>query len=554
MFGITPMRRPVNLIEQSQTMFGGREHRAAAGDGSIYDDRNVCADRYPALTVRPRREQRALVAKPNGLHIRDCVAWVDGKNLVIDGVSVAEVADSKKVLAGIQDKLVIWPDKVLYDRGTGELKRLEAAWEGDADFSDGTYAGEPALANTVTVKADLSGIFRAGDGVTVQIYEGGYLGEVLGAHVIQELEYDPDTGKTELRFHEETWRRFVAEAEGGESSGEFVPLPGVGLRIYVIIRRSVPDLDIVFEHHNRLWGAKGGTIYASSLGDPTNWQVFDGLTTDSYELQTGSPGEITGGCSYGGRPMFFKEREIIKVYGDWPGQYSTESWESLGVERGSGGSLAVAGDTLFYKSQAGIMAYTGAYPWSVAEAFGEVKYRNAAAGSDGVKYYVSMEDCDGTAYLYTYDTRYRLWHREDGARMVGFGYDGELYAMEERGVVLILGTPREQTSGEEGISSMVEFADFTDGTTRKKGLERLVLRLEVDAGTKLDIKVQYDSDGVWHTVRRVEGGMAKGQIEVPLTIRRCDHYRLRLEGTGLGGSGWTLYALTRTRYTGSNRK
>ena len=51
-----------------------------------------------------------------------------------------------------------------------------------------------------------------------------------------------------------------------------------------------------------------------------------------------------------------------------------------------------------------------------------------------------------------------------------------------------------------------------------------------------------------------EKTMVKGQIEVPLVIRRCDHYRIRLEGTGGGGDGWTLYALTRTRFTGSNRK
>ena len=76
----------------------------------------------------------------------------------------------------------------------------------------------------------------------------------------------------------------------------------------------------------------------------------------------------------------------------------------------------------------------------------------------------------------------------------------------------------------------------------------------MDKDTTLNIRVQYDSDGQWHTVRRVKGRMTKGQIEVPLVIRRCDHYRIRLEGTGVGGDGWTLYALTRTRYTGSNRK
>jgi hypothetical protein len=173
-----------------------------------------------------------------------------------------------------------------------------------------------------------------------------------------------------------------------------------------------------------------------------------------------------------------------------------------------------------------------------------------------------MEDEAGEWHIFVYDTRHRVWHREDGWRMLAAGFDGKLYAMREvpsenypQGSVLILGEPSKAVALEEkNIRSMVEFADYCDHTTRKKGLEKLLLRLEVGSATTLDIQVQYDSDGNWHTVRRVEGQMVKGQIEVPLVIRRCDHYRIRLEGLSRDDDGWTLYALTRTRYTGSNRK
>jgi hypothetical protein len=480
--------------------------------------------------------------------VRDCLAWVDGTTLKVDSTAVAQVADSRKLMCGIQKKICIWPDKVIFDRSTGELTPMEASWSGEGVFQDGTYAGEFALANTIIIDGDQRALFRAGDGVTVEVG-----GTTHGAYVIQEVEYLEAGNETELRFLENTWEDFVlGEVNTGGEDG-LQPLPRPGMKRQMTIRRSAPDLEGVFEHHNRLWGWHGQTIACCKLGDPTNWQVFDGLSTDSWELVTGSPGDITGGCSYGGRPMFFKENEIIKLYGDDPRQFSTYSTQSLGVEKGSGQSLAVAGDTLFYKSIDGIMAYGGGHPWSVAEDFGGVRYRNAVAGADGVKYYVSMEDEAGEYQMFVYDTRYRLWHKEDGMRIVGYGHDGELYAMEERGWLWALATPR-LTSGEEGISTMVEFADFCDHTTRKKGLEKIVLRLEVDKGTTLNIRVQYDSDGQWHTVRRVEGKMVKGQIEVPLVIRRCDHYRIRLEGTGGGGDGWTLYALTRTRYTGSNRK
>lgn len=548
MYGITPMVRSPGWRETTQTEFGGYDRRAGAPDGALFECLNMCADKHPALTLRPRRGSHASLTKPNALFARDCLVWVDGDKLIVDGAEVGTVTDGPKQIAGIQKKLCIWPDKVMYDRESGELASMEASWSGDGYFSDGTLAGESALANTLMVRADLSGLFRAGDGVTV---EAG--GVSHGAFVIQEMDYDGDRLETHLRFPEETWREFVAEPEEGDTAEDLEPLPNVGLKVAVTIRRTVPELDMVFEHHNRLWGARGSTVYASKLGDPANWQVFDGLSTDSYELTVGSPGDITGCCAFGGRPVFFKEREIIRVYGDTPDTWQLSTLETLGVERGSSASLAVAGETLFYKSPAGIRAYNGGYTWDAGEALGEEKYRNACAGSDGVRYFVCMEDYAGERSVFVYDTRHRVWHQEDG-ELTAFGWHGELYALDDRGWIKVLGDRREQAGGEEGTASRVETSDFTEGTTRKKGVSRVVLRLAADELTTLDIFIRYDSDGEWVRLRRLGGGMVKGQVEVPIRLRRCDHYRLRIDGLSTGGSGWTLYALTRERRAGSNRK
>lgn len=555
MYGFTQMIYSGNWHEKTQDVFGGMDRRAAAPDGALAASVNMSAERYPALTVRPRRGVHAIVEKPNGFFARDCIAWVSGGTLVVDGEAVAELTEGPKLMAGIQKKLCIWPDRGIYDRETGELTQMEAVWEGEGTFSDGTYAGEPALANTITVAGDLTGIFRAGDGVAVTAGIGGVEGEPKGAYVIQEIAYDAEYNETELRFLEETWREYVGEAGDGEELEEGMsPFPGVALKIGIRIQRRVPELEGVFEHHNRLWGWHGGTICCCKLGDPTNWESFNGDATDSWELVTGSSGDITGGISYGGRPLFFKEHRIIRLYGDYPMQYSTSESESLGVEAGSSKSLAIAGDTLYYKSPQGIMAYSGGYPYDVGEAFGEDKYRNAVAGSDGVRYYVSMQNEQGVYDVFCYDTRRRVWHEENGMAFLGMGWHGELYALEERGEVMVLGDRRAETPGEEGISTKVEFADFAEGTTRKKGVSRLVLRLEIDQNTRLRISIRYNSRGDWLLLKELEGELVKDQQEIIIPIRRCDHYRIRIEGSGLGGCGWTLYALTRQRRVGSNRK
>ncbi len=561
MYGIVKKRFSRNFYEQTQEAFGGIDRRKAAGDGAIADMLNMSAAAYPLLTVRPRRREHAIALNPQGFYARDCLCWAQdilengapvAGRLVVDGEEVTRLTAGPKLITGIQSKLCVWPDKVIFDRETGELGQMEATWEGEAIFSDGTYAGEPALANTIIVSEDLTELFRVGDGVAVTAGVGGIEGEPMGAYVIQEIEFDADTGETELRFLEETWREFVQETGGTENKDGSTGFPSVATKIGIRIQRRAPELEGVFEHHNRLWGWHGGTICCCALGDPANWENFEGESTAAWELKIGTPGEITGGISYGGRPVFFKERQIIRIYGDYPAQYSTHETESLGVEKGSGRSLAIAGDVLYYLSNQGIMAYSGGYPYCISEELGDTRYHNAVAGSDGVRYYVSLEREDGESEVLCYDTRHRVWHPENGMKLIGLGWHGELYALEERGWLWVLGEPKEQVY--EEMLTWVEFADFSEGTTRKKTPGRLVLRLEMDEGAELDILIRYDSRGPWEKLRHYKGPMVKDQDEVVIPLRRCDHYRVKLDGRCTGGSTWTLHALTRERCTGSNRK
>lgn len=73
------------------------------------------------------------------------------------------------------------------------------------------------------------------------------------------------------------------------------------------IKRTVPDMDFLCENENRLWGCKEDTIYASKLGDIFNWNVFDGVATDSYSVNVGSAGDFTACCSYLGYPCFSRK-------------------------------------------------------------------------------------------------------------------------------------------------------------------------------------------------------------------------------------------------------
>ena len=523
MSGLPEMIYSDGIAKRQQIQFGGYNHNEYAGDGEIWDMENMRSDLYPLLSPRGPRYQLRRLTKPNGLHAREGLYWVDGTGLYKDGALLAEVANGPKKWVSMGKCLILWPDKIFCDTVSGEVGSLEAGWEGSALIRDGSYAGVPAKANTIYAKgAAWEGLFRVGDAVTVSGCKA-HAGNNKTA-IVREIDGD------ELRFYENGFEI----SEGGDTE-------------QLSIRREVPDLELVCQHEGRLWGCMGDTIFACKLNDPTNWSVYDGLTDDSYFVQVPSPGAFTGCCSYRGYVYFFKEDHIYRVYGDRPSNFQVMDSAGIGVDGGSEASLAIAGETLFYLSRTGVMAYTGGVPQSIAAPFGTERYRNAVAGSDGVKYYISMEDAYGMWHLFVYDTRTGQWHREDSTRAVAITWLDGLYCLTSEGGLWLSGGEAPQgAEAEIGPFAWAEFGDFVEADPNKKGVSKLQLRLELFEGAMVDVLIQFDSDGIWRNVKTLTA-FKKRSWYLPIVPRRCDHFRIMVQGYGK----WILHSLVRESYSGS---
>ena len=528
MSGLPDMVYSDRIQKKITQQFAGYNHNLYAGDGQIWDMQNLTSDYYPLLAPRKPRHYIEDLTTPNGLYGRDGLYWIDGTKFFAGGTEKGTVADNYKTITNLGGKIIILPDKKYYDTETDTFGSLEASWSGAAKIQDGTYVGEAAQANTIYADGvNWTDYFKEGDAVTVS---------GAAAHpgnnktiIIREI------NGSYLRFYENSFEI----SEGGDSET-------------LSIARTVPDMDFICENENRLWGCKDDTIYASKLGDPFNWNVYDGLATDSYAVGVGSAGDFTACTSYLGYPIFFKEDVIYKVYGDKPSNYQVMSSASLGVEHGSSRSIAVAGETLFYLSKAGIMAYSGGIPQAIGSAFGTVRYKNAVGGSDGRKYYVSMQASDGSYSVFVYDTWTNLWHREDSLQILDFGYDREMYFMSADGKIWITPNAREIPYGavsEGTIESIAEFGDFVENDPNVKGISKLQLRIEIDANSSVEIQIKYDSKDEWQTVKRLTAE-TKRSYYLPVIPRRNDHLRLKLIGTGT----WRLYSLVRESYSGSELK
>ena len=513
-------------------------------------------------------------------------------NLYYDGELVKELfvsSKTEKIFASIGDYVVIWPDKVYYDSVSGETGKLEvSASVREAVFChEAAPGGISSESNCLRLGVDVSA-FKAGDAVTIsgcserpknnqtvvirEVGEGVlyfldntlYLEEkrffAAPAEGLPKGKYDTVLDGVsyilavpELAAGDELWwdgTEFTAIVGGveetiawdiGSGSVGVISFGGMTVEEYtesgtITVARKVPDLDFVFEHGNRLMGCKDDTIYISAAGDIFNWNLFDGTAADSFTTDTGTSGKFTGGISYYGYPRFFKEDYIFTLFGDYPAEYALQKYECHGVMEGSGKSLAVVNGRLFYLSRFGPQVYTGSLPSRIADAFGTDRYINGVGGSDGLKYYLSMESTeDGTSHLFVYDTEKGLWMREDDTAMRYAVRATDLYYMDKFGMIGILGRahePPEYALDEDTGEWFVEFGDITDGSPDRKLINKLQIRLEIEDEASVTVKMLFDSGEEWTTVGTIVAGK-KRSVTLPIIPRRLDHFRLRIEGVGM---------------------
>lgn len=399
---------------------------------------------------------------------------------------------------------------------------LDDAWELDAQMVY-TVPAEGLAAGSYTPEDSVGGVHRT---ITVEA------GLTEGERIVIDL--TDVSARAVLSDGSETDLTMEAGAYGTLLSFETetdIPYEEPG---EVTVARVVPDMEYVFEHDNRLMGCAGDTIYVSAAGDMTNWNVFDGTAADSWATATGSQGNFTGGCSYLGYPRFFKENCIYTLYGDYPSEYSLQRYDAHGVMEGSAKSLCVVNGRLYYLSRHGPMVYTGSLPVGIGNAFGTERYRAGVGGTDGMKYYLSMEREDGTNHLFVYDTSKGLWMREDNLRVIWFAAAVDLYYMDWSGGMGILGRamePPEEAEQETEIPWFVEFGEIADDSPDRKLVSKIQLRLMLGEGAEAEVMMLFDSADDWMSVGKISAGK-KRSVVLPIIPRRLDHFRLRIEGVG----------------------
>jgi hypothetical protein len=566
--------------------FLGYDHNLKTGDGEWYDTTNLSSRAYPLMAQREKRGAVRTIANPGGILGRDALLWIEDGVLCYNLLSMAAympgitLSAGKKTLVSMGAYVCIFPDKVYFNT---------------ADFSDNGYMERTNAIDAAAANVKYSICKLDGTAVTVRYTQGTvpaspangdyWLDTSSAAHVLKVWSASSNMWSqvatvyckleaagigTGLKKYDGIVLTGCAGTEQVKALNAAHVLYDAGDNYLVVIglldasytqaagtvtaARTVPDMDFVTECGNRLWGCKYGVVggktvnelYCCKLGDFKNWACYMGISTDAWAASVGSDGVWTGAATMAGSPVFFKENSIHRVYPSATGAHQVVELQGRGVQKGSGASLAVVGEVLYYKARDGVCAYDGSLPVLVSAALGENRYYEAAgAGCSGL-YYVSMRRADGEWSLFVYDVQRGIWMREDSLHAAAFArIDDELYCLDADGTLWALrGTVG---TAEEDVTWACETGLMGYDVVEKKYVSRFNLRMQLPEGSSADLWLQYDSSGVWRHAGHLEG-RGTGTFLLPVRPARCDHFRFRLTGRG----EIRLYSLARILERGSD--
>lgn len=578
---LTPLKTNRELVD----VFRGYNHNPRISDGEFYDMKNLTSDHYPLLAPRGKRGLYAAPENTQGIIAKDVLCYADGADFVVGEnriameLSTAE-EDCPKRLTSMGAYVIIMPDKkYINTQNPEDFGEIESTFVStdtvkfDVCDADGVIyksiwftSDNPGVPNDpervwidTSVKPYALKAYSAATGVWVPItpyttISSAGIGKQFSLY--DGVTISGITNQVIVHMNGDKTIRAIGDdyiVVDGLINGYSHQEPEEGT---ITVARRMPNVDFLIESENRLWGCRYGTalngefvneIYASALGDFRNWNRFMGASADSYVASCGTDGAFTGAITLDGYPLFWKEGFVHKIYGNYPANFQIQTTACRGVQKGCEGSLAIVNERLYYKSRSGICAYDGSLPTEVSYALGTEVYHDAVAGGCGNKYYICMKDAADNAHLFVYDTVKGLWHREDDFRADGFcSLKGELYAIDHdsRKILAMLGSGE---SAESAISWAAQTGVLGLAMPDNKYISRLNIRMSLALGTRVRFLIQYDSVGSWHHLSSMSGTSLQS-FTVPIRPRRCDHFRLRIEGIGEA----RIYSIAKTIEQGSD--
>ena len=510
---LTRLPQPVIKHDSQIIQIRGLDLSENYVDGSLSESMNISLDDYPVFRSRKPRQKVTGISSAAAITAWDDLIYISSGVMHVGNQVVDYTFQSgAKQFAMLQNKLVVWPDKVYVNMTT--LDVVEMAQRHEPTY--GEFGTNYLDFDPVSYGTDLTRVFNVGDTIRISNLEGEFAANngwfTISAVETKKLTFDlPES----MSFHTGT------------------PSPPA------VVERVIPDLAYIAVQNNRLWGVDNTeqAIWSSVQGDPCNFYTNKGISSDADAIPVSSAGDFTGIAVLGTQVLAFKTDLMYKVLGSYPAEYQSYIYHIEGVGPGCHKSLVVINDTLFYASANGIMAYSGASSMFIGAELGKKSFSNAVGGTDGKRYFLSN---NGSHETFIYDTRLGMWIKEGDIRAVDYARIGStLYALGTDGYVYT-DNGGVQSITQEWSMTFNTFYESTTGSNNKKVMayekkryHRIILRFHLGQYCKANVSVKFDG-GNWEQIYTVTASGASYYMHaVPVMIRKCDHFSINISGRGV---------------------
>ena len=259
---------------------------------------------------------------------------------------------------------------------------------------------------------------------------------------------------------------------------------------------SCPDIDFITSHMNRLFGVKGNNIYATALGEYSDWTTFAGDNLDAYAVDRVEPGSFTGIVDFQQHVNLWKPGYMFENYGAYPAQYQQQKICEIGCIDGR--TIDEANNRLYFLgNMGGMYEYSGGLPRFISTTLND-EFVAGIGVSDGRRYYLSAQNKAGKWGLFVYDTWREVWMPEDDLQVIDFTKIGNtVYALDVDGNIIKF------NSGSEAVISELYTKKFDDSIMGRKQISGFKLQVDLDPGSMINIYLSVDGQ----TFKLIESNM-----------------------------------------------
>lgn len=448
-------------------------------------------------------------------------------SLVNDGMYALYNADHSGA------NMYVWQGNATGQNGAGIMQtdnvfRLADAGTGESDFSTGFFVGDEVTLENISISTALVGIYQ-------NIEFGPY------ATVI-------DVGEkyVTLRFADVDQASLVKYCGQLTAENTFSPLHTFSLS------RPLPDIKYVTEWNNRLWGCGGennSVIYASALGNPRCWSVYENTAADSYWMNVDDGEEWTGAATFEDHAYLFKQNKMWKIFGNKPSNFQSAVYDFGTI---ANKSIATVGNMMVWASRDGIYAYNGGLPKKISYKLGDENfYGDCVAWECNNKYYLycsRVENPERKDYtIYVYDVETGLWHEESApvGDIYMSGLQGACNLPEETVISSIdgllgltgAGIPNppgphiSPASYDTAIKWSFDTPEFASYDPDYKYICKTQISFELEENATATVTAFYDGSDVPYVIGHFSAGRRRTEL-LPARLRRCQRVKLRVEGSG----------------------